>query len=560
MLPQSVQTCQIHKAPSTHICALKNCQNRILCKQCFASVHSQTHKTSIYPIEGFLKMQNRPKDELLKFSERLWEDLQKNQETLKMCVIKTVSMLEDNFRDYEELFLSISKGNLEIIKSKINNTLFQNECAMLGGNLKAVTEKIKVMKIPETWCENSGEMNVEDLDRMILNNSDLNNINDEMSRLTIKVKERMNTGRFYKIYAASQELDRKMVAVFKEFTGNFFEQFDVFLAQFNAENKFNEKIGQKMKELSEWHFKAAEEDKLELRVAAEQFVLSVNLFESIQFARRASILSAVEFKWPENVAKMHAKFGVFKFEDRKRGKNEKDLVDKESVNLSDGSIYLGQWDPESGLQSGKGISIFKNGDFYEGWWGKGKPEMAGRFIRQSGFLYEGEIKTGKENGKGVLLGPDGYQYVGYFHEGFMEGMGKETLLKGGGVYQGEFFKNRKHGKGVLEFGNGSVFAGSFFEGKLSEAGVFKWPNGEKYEGAFCKGKKHGKGVYTYGDGRVYEGDFCEDYPHGFGKIQDKEGCIFECFWNHGNPVGVTLNIEDQQRMSFYWKDSVIQNS
>jgi hypothetical protein len=39
-------------------------------------------------------------------------------------------------------------------------------------------------------------------------------------------------------------------------------------------------------------------------------------------------------------------------------------------------------------------------------------------------------------------------------------------------------------------------------------------DGSIYEGDFVKGKKHGKGKYTFPNGNAYEGDFVDDFLHG----------------------------------------------
>ena len=38
-------------------------------------------------------------------------------------------------------------------------------------------------------------------------------------------------------------------------------------------------------------------------------------------------------------------------------------------------------------------------------------------------------------------------------------------------------------------------------------GVYTWKDGRKYEGQYLKDKKHGKGVYTMTDGRKYDGEW-----------------------------------------------------
>ncbi len=46
-------------------------------------------------------------------------------------------------------------------------------------------------------------------------------------------------------------------------------------------------------------------------------------------------------------------------------------------------------------------------------------------------------------------------------------------------------------------------------------GVYSWPKWT-YEGDYVKDKKHGKGKLTWPDGSSYEGDFVEDAFEGDG--------------------------------------------
>jgi hypothetical protein len=40
--------------------------------------------------------------------------------------------------------------------------------------------------------------------------------------------------------------------------------------------------------------------------------------------------------------------------------------------------------------------------------------------------------------------------------------------------------------------------------------VFTWDDGRRYEGEYYDDKKHGKGTFTWPDGRKYVGDYSED--------------------------------------------------
>ena len=47
-------------------------------------------------------------------------------------------------------------------------------------------------------------------------------------------------------------------------------------------------------------------------------------------------------------------------------------------------------------------------------------------------------------------------------------------------------------------------------------------NGFKYEGQYSKDKKHGKGKYTYPNGDIYQGQWNEGVRHGKGTYKYKD--------------------------------------
>lgn len=64
-------------------------------------------------------------------------------------------------------------------------------------------------------------------------------------------------------------------------------------------------------------------------------------------------------------------------------------------------------------------------------------------------------------------------------------------------------------------------------------------NGDVYEGEWIKNKKHGKGIYSYfTTGIVYEGEWCLGVKEGFGKIWKRGGEWEDAEWRNGNPVQI----------------------
>lgn len=58
-----------------------------------------------------------------------------------------------------------------------------------------------------------------------------------------------------------------------------------------------------------------------------------------------------------------------------------------------------------------------------------------------------------------------------------------------------------------------------FEGK----GIMIWPDGRKYEGDFFKDNKHGFGIMEWSNGKKYEGLWFKGKQHGKGKIINIDG-------------------------------------
>ena len=44
-------------------------------------------------------------------------------------------------------------------------------------------------------------------------------------------------------------------------------------------------------------------------------------------------------------------------------------------------------------------------------------------------------------------------------------------------------------------------------GMMEGDGVYTWKDGRRYEGEYMRNKKHGKGTYIYSNGSVFEGEW-----------------------------------------------------
>ena len=200
-------------------------------------------------------------------------------------------------------------------------------------------------------------------------------------------------------------------------------------------------------------------------------------------------------------------------------------------------MYTGTVNIE-GERHGYGTLIQKNGIKIEGFWREGTLEGWGRVTDENGEFFEGYFINGKINGKGIKKNIDGYSYVGEFYLGMKEGFGKEENKKI--IYEGEFHKDSKYGKGMCIFKllqekyegefennvingkgfyqwkNGNSFKGNFINGKMNGIGLFLWKDGSKYLGNYKDNIKEGKGKFTWPNGKCFEGNFLNGKPNGKG--------------------------------------------
>ena len=90
---------------------------------------------------------------------------------------------------------------------------------------------------------------------------------------------------------------------------------------------------------------------------------------------------------------------------------------------------------------------------------------------------------------------------------------------------------RKEGVGSYHYLNGNVYDGQWARDKKHGKGVYTYYlTNEKYDGEFYENEKRGRGVFTYRFGDRYEGDFYSNLKSGKGTIFYKSGARFEGVW------------------------------
>ena len=58
-------------------------------------------------------------------------------------------------------------------------------------------------------------------------------------------------------------------------------------------------------------------------------------------------------------------------------------------------------------------------------------------------------------------------------------------------YEGQWVRDKKHGKGMAVYADGSYYQGKFLRDIIDGEGVFKWAQGHEYKGSFRNGKMEG---------------------------------------------------------------------
>lgn len=224
-------------------------------------------------------------------------------------------------------------------------------------------------------------------------------------------------------------------------------------------------------------------------------------------------------------------------------------------------LYYRRYDPSSEEAIGGGGSTGVSSNtasfvIYEGEMSQGNCMRDGRGIclYSNGTLYEGEWKRNKEHGKGTLMTADRKHviYKGEWERGRMHGQGvyyynhddhfiprrkDEPSEQQGSRYEGDFKENARHGVGRYVLPDGSVYEGDWRENLMSGRGTFKWIDGSTYVGSWKDGKRNGPGYLQTSDGFVYDGMWVQNAMEGRGIATYPSGQRYEGLWSNGRREG-----------------------
>jgi hypothetical protein len=160
-----------------------------------------------------------------------------------------------------------------------------------------------------------------------------------------------------------------------------------------------------------------------------------------------------------------------------------------------------------------------------------------------GSIYIGEVIDGSPNGQGARTHPDGTGYIGEFRDNYYHGHGTLSWPDGS-VYEGDWEDGKSNGQGAYSRPNGEKYIGEWKDDEPHGTGVYTWANGDRYEGEFHHYERHGQAVLFPGGefkGDKFVGEFRNDemykgtYTRGSGEFEEDvfEGTFVGSQWADG---------------------------
>ena len=220
------------------------------------------------------------------------------------------------------------------------------------------------------------------------------------------------------------------------------------------------------------------------------------------------------------------------------------------INYSDNSthsmdnmlwVYKGQAN-KYGQPHGFGEKLFKNGIKQKGYWKNGEMYGWGEEIDNQGNIFIGPFYYNEGiTGKGEkFIFKKKILYKGEFVKGEKSGMGEENSNEG--KYVGNFYKDKKYGKGKMSYKiSGDTYEGDYKDDLFDGNGHYIWKStGQEYKGEYKNGLMHGKGLYEWSEGEFYRGNFVNGKKEGDGELHMGNGRVFIGPFTNGRPNGIGI--------------------
>jgi len=126
---------------------------------------------------------------------------------------------------------------------------------------------------------------------------------------------------------------------------------------------------------------------------------------------------------------------------------------------------------------------------------------------ENGF-YVGQVDSLRErNGRGMYSWNGDSYYMGYWTNGVKDRYGRcfDVYMKL--VYEGDYSKGSRNGKGVFYFNNGDRYEGEVLKDKRHGSGTYFWKDGSKWVGTFSNGLLNGVGMFTNAKGNSWSVEY-----------------------------------------------------
>ena len=121
-------------------------------------------------------------------------------------------------------------------------------------------------------------------------------------------------------------------------------------------------------------------------------------------------------------------------------------------------------------------------------------------ISKDNTIYIGEADYVIRTGRGAMIFQNEEAfYVGYWDNGRQYNKGKVYDINNNLIYEGEYKKGVRDGKGIYYYQNGERYEGKFRNGKREGKGIFFWKDGSRWEGYFKNDEMNGEGIYYSGE-------------------------------------------------------------
>ena len=112
----------------------------------------------------------------------------------------------------------------------------------------------------------------------------------------------------------------------------------------------------------------------------------------------------------------------------------------------------------------------------------------------------------------------------------------KAIFDDGGSYEGEFYNEKAHGKGVYMFSNGDRVEGEFNNGIPHGWATMIKADGNKYVGEFRSGEFDGEGTYFASNGDKYSGEWANGVLHGKVTVTFANGEVNQGIFENGEFV------------------------